>query len=971
MLKKLRSRRLGTKRSKRSFLIFRSLTLAVLVGVLAVFGLSVKNTLALNWNEPSNNPPSMAGISGPVWAQSAVAQPGDTWLAGKGRYDTAGTGDANCTGAKVCGADNAGLFGLSGESATGVGLYASTGNAASYAGDFNGNVYMYPGSKLGMGIAPSYYLDILANVANGAVANFESSSTSATNTGITLRNSSSVAAARDWALLTNSVAAGDFVIKQSNALSGDPVAAGTTRLYVSPGGQIGIANTAPSALLTLGTAGTTAGSLYLAGATANGITVNVPASVAATYAITLPAAAPTVNGQVLSATTAGVASWTTVGGGSQTPWTSAINAAGYTLFGNSIAGGSLSLESNSTATPGGIYLNWSYPAHTSGLAVSSGTKGVLMMGGDGLPSTSGVPQNTIAQFQMGNNAVGMEIGATSTGAASWIQSVTLNDSVSKMLLLNPNGGNVGIGTATPGSALHVNGGWITVVRSGKTLLLNPNYAGGNAYAQVAALGTDSMGLSLSSKDTNPEYLFIANDGKVGVGTTTPNNKLQVAGLINFDPILDNTFLGIQTGNANTNGNFNTGVGWRNLYSNILGSYNVSIGDVALYSNTGSYNTASGASTLTSNTTGNNNTASGYFSLASNTTGIDNTAVGFWAGYNSGTSLQTMSNSTFLGYGANSSVNGVTNSMALGNGAQITASNQVMIGNGAITQVKIPGLMNIDPAHDNVFLGRGTGIVNSGNGNTAIGALSLMVSSTGSYNTALGLNALSLDTSGSSNTSVGQASLAANTTGANNTALGTNALLVNTTGHENTGLGTIALKTLTTGTGNTAVGNAAGWNNAVTLATISNSTFLGNSANASVDGITNSVAIGYNAQATASNQVVIGNSSVTSNIMYGGLTVGGKGVCLADGTNCPSSSGGASMPDVRYMENTTTCPAGYTTGTVTDGKAHWSSPAGSFIMNNNYYSLGAASGNGYSNVYYMPGWNSSYSTSYVGTVCLKQ
>jgi hypothetical protein len=54
----------------------------------------------------------------------------------------------------------------------------------------------------------------------------------------------------------------------------------------------------------------------------------------------------------------------------------------------------------------------------------------------------------------------------------------------------------------------------------------------------------------------------------------------------------------------------------------------------------------------------------------------------------------MTNSTFLGYGANSSVDGITNSMALGNGAQVTASNQVVLGNSAVTKTLLNGNVGI-------------------------------------------------------------------------------------------------------------------------------------------------------------------------------------------------------------------------------------------------------------------------------------
>jgi len=77
----------------------------------------------------------------------------------------------------------------------------------------------------------------------------------------------------------------------------------------------------------------------------------------------------------------------------------------------------------------------------------------------------------------------------------------------------------------------------------------------------------------------------------------------------------------------------------------------------------------------------------------------------------------MSNSTFLGYGANSSVDGVTNSTAIGNGAQVTASNQVVIGNGSVTQTLLNGNVGIsgDVNVSGTFLVDGVPIVAGGGG----------------------------------------------------------------------------------------------------------------------------------------------------------------------------------------------------------------------------------------------------------------
>jgi hypothetical protein len=83
----------------------------------------------------------------------------------------------------------------------------------------------------------------------------------------------------------------------------------------------------------------------------------------------------------------------------------------------------------------------------------------------------------------------------------------------------------------------------------------------------------------------------------------------------------------------------------------------------------------------------------------------------------------------------------------------------------------------------------------------------------------------------------------NTEGVFNTAIGVSALSGNTTGKYNTGVGYSTLQIIKTGSQNTALGSYAGPN--------------------SFDLVSNSTSIGYLARATASNQVRLGNTEVTS------------------------------------------------------------------------------------------------------------
>jgi len=169
---------------------------------------------------------------------------------------------------------------------------------------------------------------------------------------------------------------------------------------------------------------------------------------------------------------------------------------------------------------------------------------------------------------------------------------------------------------------------------------------------------DAGGASYWDRDAINGYIYPATlTDNVGIGITTPAQKLDVAGKIALNGTqvaymptayigtlilgdgggrLDtganyNTFVGIGAGDSNTTGERNTADGYQSLYSNTTGRYNTANGMYSLRSNTtGERNTANGNNSLYSNTTGRYNTANGYDSLRSNTTGTRNTANGAYS-----------------------------------------------------------------------------------------------------------------------------------------------------------------------------------------------------------------------------------------------------------------------------------------------------------------------------------------------------
>jgi hypothetical protein len=202
--------------------------------------------------------------------------------------------------------------------------------------------------------------------------------------------------------------------------------------------------------------------------------------------------------------------------------------------------------------------------------------------------------------------------------------------------------------------------------------------------------------------------------------------------------------------------------------------------------------------------GNYNVSFGYNSL-SNSTGSDNTATGYYALYANTTGTGNIAN------GYNALKSNTTGSANTANGSYALESNT------------------------------------TGYSNTANGCGALQLNTTGNGNTAIGHNALPYNKTGNFNTTSGYFSLYLNTEGIENTASGYRTHYSNTTGSYNTAYGSYALHSNKTGYNNTAIGHYA---------------------DVSAGNLGNATAIGNGAKATASNQVRIGNSSVTS---IGGYT----------------------------------------------------------------------------------------------------
>lgn len=285
-----------------------------------------------------------------------------------------------------------------------------------------------------------------------------------------------------------------------------------------------------------------------------------------------------------------------------------------------------------------------------------------------------------------------DIGQDATG-----NFVIENDGDSPVLNIN-NTGAIGVGTTpsygTSGQVLTSSGAgaaptWAT--------------AGGSSFSTLNTIPKGNGSTLVASS--------IFDNGNVGIGTTTPTAKLEIAGQIKItggtplanrvltsdatglatwadlgtftgtgtiDATNKNTYFGQAANGRTTTGIDNTALGYNALGSNTTAGGNTAIGRGALFTQT------IGAGSVTVNT------AVGYQSLYNTNGDGGTTPIGKWnsaIGYLSGSTNTTGSYNTFIGSTSDASLGSLTNATAIGYGAIVNASNKVRIGNTSITVIE--------------------------------------------------------------------------------------------------------------------------------------------------------------------------------------------------------------------------------------------------------------------------------------------
>ena len=460
-----------------------------------------------------------------------------------------------------------------------AGYFSATGATANYAGIFeNGNV--------GIGTTTPPLPLSISSTGMGQYSQHRQSATVGDGQEMYYRFNTLNGTMETYASIysdivsnTNSAQSGALEFRVWNA--GSAVRA----IRIQNNGNVGIGTTAPASRLHVaagairtGAASTANGTLIFNNASnANTITIQSGAT-SGNYNLTLPVAAPTSNGQVLSSTTGGVLSWATISGptGSGTTnyvtkWSSASALTASQIFDD---GTNVGIGTNTPAellhVVGGKVLVGSAtgtrisidPAAasilqlqtTTNLNVRGGSASGHLFLGSGTSGNiyfeTGLGTRRMFIGSNGNAGIGTETPQSKLDVEGGI---AIGTTYSGTTAAPTNGaiieGSVGIGTSAPNGKLHVVGtgnvwtdnAWDKGIRlegksaiefgGGTGQLYGMGQSGGNLYLFSTATETNS--------GTTTDRIVVHSTGNVGIGTT-PVNKLDVEGGVAIGPLYSGT-----------------------------------------------------------------------------------------------------------------------------------------------------------------------------------------------------------------------------------------------------------------------------------------------------------------------------------------------------------------------------------------------------------------------------------------------
>lgn len=487
--------------------------------------------------------------------------------------------------------------------------------------------------------------------------------------------------------------------------------------------------------------------------------------------------------------------------------------------------------------------------HSAGNSITSGSN-LTVLGYNAQPSSA----TTTNEITLGNSSVtALRIPGLQSGASDG--DVLTFSSGTGLITLQSGGG---------GGASSLNGLSDCLVDTDSVYVAEvPAGLSGNPQRNTV-FGIDAGG-GLTTGENNT---FIGNDA--GLGNTTSSSMVAIGweSALSTNSNANSVSIGAR---ANRGGGSSNGViigasaAYNGAASNAVvigqaagnssaGNETVLIGQFAgAFGTAASKQIAIGAGQAGRSNTADEHMDVGYAAGYSNTSGISNTNIGFEAGYSNTTSGQR----TCIGWRAGKSNTGVSNTFIGRSAGSVssTGASNVVVGSNCMAFGAI--------GTQNVAIGVQAAQSATGNYNAIVGMQAGQYMTSGNNNTFLGFEAGRNVTIGGSNVVIGYQAMDANTDGDDNVAIGANALGAATSDGRTVAIGTNALllQNQTFSPMNTAVGYAADDGNVTgnTRTCIG----AGTGGGATGDNITN---LGYAANpssSSVSNEITLGNSSVTA------------------------------------------------------------------------------------------------------------